>query len=66
MRINTVRTVSQFSGETTSAVTRRLWREGGARAFFRGIKPTLLKSAPSAAVTFGAYQRLQQWSEGIF
>jgi solute carrier family 25 folate transporter 32 len=34
----------------------KLWKEGGVRAFFRGIVPSTLKVAPGSALTFFVYE----------
>lgn len=39
-------------GAGISGVARNMWREGGIRTFYRGIVPSLLRTLPSAWVTF--------------
>jgi len=40
-----------------------LWREEGARAFFRGGLPAVLKSGPNSAITFLVYEECVKFFE---
>jgi solute carrier family 25 folate transporter 32 len=67
------------SPAAAAATCARLWRDGGARAFYRGCGTNLLRTTPAAALTFtsfemiarqlraaGARQRAREEEEGGF
>ncbi|KAJ7198519.1 mitochondrial carrier domain-containing protein [Mycena pura] len=41
-----------------AAIARDMWREEGARSFYKGITPRVLRVAPGQAVVFAVYERV--------
>ena len=47
------------------AVAMRLYREGGAKAFFRGFAPVLLRAFPANAACFFAMETSRAWLDRL-
>ena len=52
------------SGIVLTAI-RECLREGGVRAFHRGIGPTLLRAAPVAGVVLPVYDAMHSWLRSV-
>ncbi|KAI0321661.1 succinate/fumarate mitochondrial transporter [Amylostereum chailletii] len=48
-----------------SAIAGDMWREEGARSFYKGITPRVLRVAPGQAIVFAVYERVRQSIERI-
>ena len=47
-----------FSGALTLAAD--IYREGGAKAFYRGVGTNLLRTTPAAAITFTSFELISR------
>jgi solute carrier family 25 phosphate transporter 23/24/25/41 len=57
-----IRTKAQATGKSVGACVQTLWREG-VRGFYRGIVPSLMKVMPAAAISYTAYDRMNnRWT----
>ena len=58
--LNTVKTNMQAGGKESGSLSvtiKRIYANGGIRAFYRGISPCLLRSVPANAVAFFGYEK---------
>ena len=42
-----------------------MWRQEGARSFYKGITPRVLRVAPGQAIVFAVYERVRQLIERV-
>ena len=42
-----------------------MFRQEGARAFYKGITPRVLRVAPGQAVVFPVYEKVRMWIETV-
>jgi hypothetical protein len=71
---DTVRRLMQLQGSRgTDTVfsgywdcVRKTYRKEGISRFYRGLTINIIRMAPNAAVQFGSYEFLKQWSAGYF
>jgi solute carrier family 25 (mitochondrial citrate transporter), member 1 len=55
----------QSAWSRISAISTAMYREEGARAFYKGITPRVLRVAPGQAVAFAVYERVRKLIENI-
>jgi len=51
--------ISSYKGVRDAII--RIWQEEGARAFYSGMQTNLLRVIPSCAITFTAYEMIQEY-----
>ena len=51
--------------EGTLATAARIWRSEGARGFYRGILPHILRSTPQSSITLLAYEYIMRLSRTV-
>lgn len=66
--MDTLKTMIQNSEQKLSMtnVAQRIFKEKGVRGFYEGLGVTVLRSAPSSAVVFVAYEFLNRWLGRLF
>lgn len=48
--------ISQDAVKSLRLCLTRIWQQEGVRGFYKGSLPSIIKAAPSAAVTFATYE----------
>ena len=56
---------ASFKGLGPVAATRALWAREGARGFYRGILPHILRSTPQSSITLLAYEYIMRLSRTV-
>ena len=51
--------------ERIARIAREMWREEGAKAFYKGITPRVLRVAPGQAVVFAVYEKVSGIMEAL-
>ena len=60
-RINSSQVTQRRSVPTLRKATNDLWQMGGARSFFRGYGPALVRAGPVASISMPAYDLALEW-----
>jgi solute carrier family 25 citrate transporter 1 len=55
----------QTAFQRVSVITADMWKTEGARSFYKGITPRVLRVAPGQAIVFAAYERVSSIIENI-
>lgn len=61
---------SSFSSDTSAlqrivAISGEMWRQEGAKSFYKGITPRVLRVAPGQAIVFAVYERVRKLLEKV-